>query len=411
MVESIVGLREKEDKTVRVRGKDLILSIDRSGKIVSFNEECERVSGYSKEEVFNNRFFDFLVPKRYLDVWEKMVKYIRRNKLIDDFKLPLLTRNGHEIMISWSSFPVKDRNGRVGDIGFVGKFVSSWDDSSDSINVKPSKRVEVGSKDDVDFGKIVKQLEKRNIELEKKNKDLEKKLKRLESKLSKKEEKSGKVLDRVDRGLYRFFDVFGWRKKREELNALMQELDEREKQLKKLEDKLNKEKISIDERRNKFVRWREKLEMLENEIYNRERELERQRGLIEVGSSVSDDVSIVEGGEEVEYHGILDKIQDCAAVVQRGILRQVNKSFTDLLGYEAEEVVDKSLFDFIDPEGFLGLEKYYLNRLKGEDVSSFETVFLTKDNNKVFVEVSTRPIRFNDEKAELAVFKEIKILK
>jgi len=35
-------------------------------------------------------------------------------------------------------------------------------------------------------------------------------------------------------------------------------------------------------------------------------------------------------------------------------------------------------------------------------------VFLTKDNNKLAVEVSTRPTIFNGKKAEIAIIKEFK---
>jgi PAS domain S-box-containing protein len=103
----------------------------------------------------------------------------------------------------------------------------------------------------------------------------------------------------------------------------------------------------------------------------------------------------------------LKGIQECAAVIQRGILKQVNPSFTMLLGYVAEDIVNKSIFDFIVPEGFSTIENFYFKRLKGQDINSFETVFITKYNSKLPVEVSTRPTNFNGEKAELAIFKKI----
>ena len=125
-----------------------------------------------------------------------------------------------------------------------------------------------------------------------------------------------------------------------------------------------------------------------------------------IDEEVNIDVT-VKSEESSEHHEILDKIPESAAIVQRGILRQVNRPFMDLIGYEVDELVKKSLFDFIVPEGFSGIEEYYLNRLKGESVSSFETMFLTKDNIKLTVEVNLKPTVFNGEKAEIAVFNRV----
>jgi hypothetical protein len=72
-----------------------------------------------------------------------------------------------------------------------------------------------------------------------------------------------------------------------------------------------------------------------------------------------------------------------------------------------EELIEKSLLDFVVQEGLSGIEKYYLNRLKGEAASSFETVFLTKDDNKLTVEVSIRPTIFDGETADVAVFNKV----
>ena len=112
--------------------------------------------------------------------------------------------------------------------------------------------------------------------------------------------------------------------------------------------------------------------------------------------------------ETSEDHTFIDNVLDCAVIVQRGILKQVNRPFVELLGYDINEVIGKSLFDFITPECYLEIEKYYLDRLKGVSSSGYKAVFLTKDNNKLVVEVSTRPTVFNGKKAEIAIIKEFK---
>jgi PAS domain S-box-containing protein len=395
---------EESNKKSRVRGKDLVLGIDKNGRIIKFNDECEKISGYNKNEVLNKDLYDFFIPERYLTQWKNVFNSIRRNKLIDDFKLPLLTQHGHEIMVSWSSFPVKNHNGEVGDIGLVGRLVMSWDDSTEPVKVPIEKKLEEKVEENVfqDLEKVIKHLEKKNTELEMKNKKLQRNLKSLKTKMAKK--KKASKTDPVGKSVYRMSDAFGGKKKKEELNALMHELDEREKQLNKLEKKLNKEKIKISEQKNDFIRWREKLESLENKIYDRETEIKKQKKLLSAPLAPQDKTI----DKQIDQRDLIDKLQDCAAVIQRGILKQVNDPFIDLLGYKSEEVIDKSLLDFVVPEGLSGVEEYYLGRLKGDEVTVYETVFLTKDNDIVSVEVSTKPTIFKNEKAEIAIFKKLK---
>ena len=371
---------------------EIVFSIGSNGRITKFNEESEKLSGYSKYDAIGKVFIDFLVPDRYSDRWKDVFDTVKKNKLIDDFNLPLLTKNGHEIMISWSSFPVKDDMGVVRDITFVGKLISSWDDAKEPpVSRASDADRNIGEYDDV--YKIFKELEKRNEALEKANKELEEKIKKLKKKKTSRS------------GVFSGFLV--GKSKKEEIENELNEIEKRKHLLDELEVKLNEEKRSLNEQRKWFVKWREKLESLEYEIENRRQNLANLNRLADE-QVLEADTPVDIGSKDVFDVGYLDDISDGAAIIQRGILRKVNDYFAELLGYGAEEIVDKSLFDFISPEGFSGLEDYYLHRLKGDSVSSYDTIFLTKDNSKVFVEVETKPIVFDGEKAELAVFRKIK---
>jgi PAS domain S-box-containing protein len=386
--------------------KDLILAIDQNFKIIKFNDECEKILGYEKDNVLDKDFFGFLIPSGCMAQWKKIIGAVRENKLIDDFSLPVLTSNGQEIMVSWSSFPVSNYGGKVEDIGLVGQIVSYGHDFE-----KPliNKQAEVLSPPEQDyfneFEKVVLELEKKNKELEKINEKLEKKLEKLKSKKSSQTIGAEEI---VERGLYRFSDVFGSLKNREELHALMQELDEREKRLIRLETRLKNEKQLINERKNEFIRWREKLEELESSIESRVKWVENKEKALEkissdppVGHELRAKVDTLEESDKF----MIDELEDSAVIIQRGVLKKVNSSFVGLIGYDSNEIIDKSIFDFIDPSGFSGIEQYYFNRLKGDDVSGFETVILQSGNVKINVEVDTKPTFFNGEKAEVLVFK------
>jgi len=399
--------KNKHNKNISSKYRDVILTIDQNENIIKINDECERVSGFNEEDILNQNFFNSLIPDQYSQQWKKVIEKVRENKLIDDFNLPLLTNDGHQVMLSWSSFPVKDVDGIVEDIGLVGQIINS--------ESKEPKRVEFNEVNDNsfdpsyfdEFEEAIKKLEQKNSELEKKNKSLEKKLNKLKNK-----DHSEVKTDVVGKSLYNFSDMFGSKKQREELSALMQDLDDREKRLNKIQKKLEKEKLKITKQKNDFIRWREKLEKLESDVESRHKWVLNKEEALSKCSSDENDKSAIDKKEDEDFNSdMFSQIKESAAVIQRGVFKQVNSSFATLLGYNTNEFIDKSIFDFIEPEGLSGVEEYYFNRLKGDDVCDFDTMFLTKDNSKINVEVSTKPIVFNGEKAEIVVFKKISFKK
>lgn len=396
-------------KNLLNRLNNLVLSIDQNERIIKFNNECEQIFGYNKDEVLNSNLSDSLIPNRYQKQWKNMIKSIKKDKSMDDFKLPLLTKHGHEIMVSWASFPVKNQNGDVEDIGFVGKFINSWNDAESPI-VKKSK-INFKKLDIDDIDKTSKKLVKRNFELEHKNLELQEELKNYKSHKIRINESGKPHISPIGKSIYSISDMVGGKKKREEFERIMKELEDKRILLDERETQLTNEKRSMNERRNEFCTWREKLEFLEDELKKRADELnskqEELKQAILTGPNKPIN-EIVTTEDIIDYPDFLNHLSESAIVLQRGILRQVNDSFLNLLGYNSGELLDKSIFDFVDPEGFQGVESYYLKRIKGENISTYETIFLTKDNYKITVELSNRPTTFNGDKAEIAVIKELK---
>ena len=401
-----IGLNR--DKLRFKHSKDVVLTINQNDKIIKFNKECENIFGYKETEVLNKSLFNLLISKRFQSQWKNLLDAARSDEHIEDFKLPMITHGGRELLISWSCFPVKS----LGNIGLVGEVIDELTVESESpVEIKTPKPTQTVLSEDYfeKFEEIVNDLKKKNDLLEKKNKSLEKKLLKKEDKnlLIPKE----KV---ISRGIYRMSDFFGSKKHREELNALMKELDQREKYLNKLEAKINKDKNKINTQREEFVNWRKKLELLESDVESRIRWVEKKEDSIEKATSELDESLIDKMRSETatDYEpGYVNNMADCAAVVQRGVFREVNSFLAELLGYNIVEIVDKSIFDFIGPDGFSGIETYYFNKLKGSEVTSFNTKFLTKDNDLISVEVNAKPTFFNGEKAEIIVFKKQEIKK
>ena len=108
-----------------------------------------------------------------------------------------------------------------------------------------------------------------------------------------------------------------------------------------------------------------------------------------------------------EYLNI-DKLEGCIAIIKRGILKEVNLSFAELIGFDKEILLEKSLFNFVAPEGLFKIEEYYLKRLRGIEKNSFETILLNNNNEKIQVEITMKHTRFYGEPADIAIIRELK---
>ncbi len=398
---------------------NLVLTIDENERIIKFNKESEDLSGFAKTEVLNRKLIGFLIPLHYENQLINILNISRQNKIVDNIKLPLLTKNGHEIMISWSSFPVKNETGKIGDINLVGNLIKSWIDDNESIierKTDSEKRNVIlkNAPDHKNTNKVLNQLQKINDELIKKNNILEKNLKKLKKRKNyddnieeKSNHKSGHI---VNKTLYSFSELFGGKKRKQEFETMMHELEEREKLLNNRESELLKEKRKINEQIIDFKKWRNRLELLETDIENRLKQLVNQENVLLNNITGDSNISFGEKiNEDIKQsYDIFEKIPDSAVIIHRGIIKKVNDTFSDLIGYNTNEIINKSLFDFISSEGFYDVEKYYLDRLKGEDVSFYNTIFLTKNNNKIPVEINAKPTIFDGDKAEIAIIKKIK---
>ncbi len=397
--DTMEGGNKNIKKKSHKRDKDLALTISKSGEIKKFNEKCEKTFGYSEIQVKEKSFFKDLIPRKYMVTWQEKFNSAVKNSSINDFKLPILTKNGHEIMISWSSFPIKNSDGKVEDISIVGSFINTWDDSEESFlpswNEIDKKTINDYGKDDLDKYKL------KNQYLKDENKYLKKKLKVYLDKFSDTESHDK---DFLGFSIYKLSDIFGGRKRKEEFEAFLEELNDREGYLNNLESKLMEEKRELNKKKINFISWRKKLEKLEADLESRRRWIDKKENSIKKLSDNLNNSSSLD--DSFGKHDIIDNINESAAIIQRGILKQVNDSFASLLGYDLSEIINKSLFDFIAPESFADVQKFYKKRLNGEKIFGYKTTFLSKDNKKIDVVIKTKPTILNNDKAEIALIKE-----
>ncbi|TFH65206.1 MAG: PAS domain S-box protein, partial [Candidatus Zixiibacteriota bacterium] len=90
-------------KLILQTANSLIFCLDKDARITLFNEECERVTGYSSEEVIGKRWHDIFIPERYRhDGFDDFAAWVYQHPA-DRREEPILTKSGGERIILWSN--------------------------------------------------------------------------------------------------------------------------------------------------------------------------------------------------------------------------------------------------------------------------------------------------------------------
>lgn len=142
----------------RDQGSYLVLGIDTNGKITRINEALEEVTGKSKDAFIDIPFSAFLtkhssVSERWMDFFVDA----KDDKPVTNIELPMQTVKGKDVLISWTSFPIKNDLGKVSSLNLVGtpvlEQVSAKTDSSNKKEVstpiakdQPKKQSDSSSK-------------------------------------------------------------------------------------------------------------------------------------------------------------------------------------------------------------------------------------------------------------------------
>ncbi|NLE76095.1 MAG: PAS domain S-box protein [Chloroflexi bacterium] len=97
----------------------LILTLD--GRIEWFNEACEGLTGYGKEEALGQNWFDLVVPPEVYPAQEALMARLRRGDIPAQYENAIRTRDGEVRHILWSSAGIEDQDGRVSHILALGQ--------------------------------------------------------------------------------------------------------------------------------------------------------------------------------------------------------------------------------------------------------------------------------------------------
>lgn len=94
----------------------MVVVLDRSGRIVAFNQACEAVTGYSPDEVIGQLGWDTLVRKEDQEKVRSVFSELRSTAAPIRFENDWTTKNGEHRLIAWSNTV---RLGDDGEVQFV----------------------------------------------------------------------------------------------------------------------------------------------------------------------------------------------------------------------------------------------------------------------------------------------------
>jgi PAS domain S-box-containing protein len=111
---------------------------------------------------------------------------------------------------------------------------------------------------------------------------------------------------------------------------------------------------------------------------------------------------------EEKYRVVVERATDGITIVQDSILKFVNQTLADMLGYTVQEMINVDFREFIHPDGLPIAEQSYEKRMKGENTpTSYESALIGKNGQKTAVELNGGIIRYQDKSADLVFIRNI----
>jgi PAS domain S-box-containing protein len=102
----------------------LIVVLDREGRIVRFNRACERLTGYSSEDVEGRAPWDVLIPPAEVDGARAVFADLVAGHVAREHEVAWFTRSGEERRIVWNYDVVTDETGRVAHVLGTGQDIT-----------------------------------------------------------------------------------------------------------------------------------------------------------------------------------------------------------------------------------------------------------------------------------------------
>jgi PAS domain S-box-containing protein len=91
--------------------QSLVCVLDRGGRILLFNEACERATGFGRDEVLGKDARDFVIPHEERDAFGEFLAYVWKTGMPSPQVGHWRTKQGKRRLIAWSNHPMPGPDG------------------------------------------------------------------------------------------------------------------------------------------------------------------------------------------------------------------------------------------------------------------------------------------------------------
>ena len=323
----------------------VIIGMNRNLDVTAFSKKGERLTGFKRSEVLGKKAWETFLPREHLDEWKRYLDSYGEGEV------SILTKEGKFVNI-YSTFIRINEN----DVCVFG--IEAGKKRSQQGKREEEKKIDQTGK------KLEAETISKAVESILENRDfLESEWKRL-----------GKTIDDLEKL------VISLEKERRNLLREKAELERKKLETSKYLDKIMK---SL----NKKLKQKGKTRKA-----NQNKEIKRKGYALDVQNIKS-----------------FPEIADMPAlVVKKGIIQAVTPSFSELVEYDENELLNKKFFSLVPVDQLMRVGEYYLNRIRKRDVpNEYETVIMTKSKKPLQVKISASQINWRGEKAELMVIERL----
>src|SRR5437660_12576616 len=86
--------------------QSLVCVLDREGRILLFNDACERATGFGRDEVMGRDARDFVIPREEAEAFGEVLAHVWETGVSSPQVGHRVTKDGGRILVAWSHKPV-----------------------------------------------------------------------------------------------------------------------------------------------------------------------------------------------------------------------------------------------------------------------------------------------------------------
>ncbi len=104
---------------------NVIVALDREGRIVRFNQAAELVTGYTLTELLSQPIWEYLIPAEQRTAVRDVFNKLMHDSISDHFENEWVMKNGTRRLFEWNNIVVRDAKGKVTHVVALGNDITA----------------------------------------------------------------------------------------------------------------------------------------------------------------------------------------------------------------------------------------------------------------------------------------------